>query len=54
MAASGPSNQEIPEALWISVTSVETHMRRVLSKLNVQPRRVNAAPKLTPWRRGRF
>ena len=39
LAASGRSNQEIARALWISVNTVETHMRRVFAKLNVQSRR---------------
>jgi DNA-binding CsgD family transcriptional regulator/tetratricopeptide (TPR) repeat protein len=39
LAASGRSNQEISLALWISVNTVETHMRRIFTKLNVQSRR---------------
>jgi DNA-binding CsgD family transcriptional regulator len=39
LAAAGRSNQEIAQALWISVNTVETHMRRVFTKLNVRSRR---------------
>ncbi len=39
LAASGQSNQEIALALWISVNTVETHLRRVFAKLGVRSRR---------------
>jgi DNA-binding CsgD family transcriptional regulator len=39
LAASGHSNQEIAQALWISVNTVETHLRRVFAKLGVRSRR---------------
>jgi DNA-binding CsgD family transcriptional regulator len=39
LAASGRSNREIALALWISVNTVETHLRRVFAKLGVRSRR---------------
>jgi DNA-binding CsgD family transcriptional regulator len=39
LAATGHSNQEIAQALWISVNTVETHLRRVFAKLGVRSRR---------------
>jgi DNA-binding CsgD family transcriptional regulator len=39
LAAAGRSNQEIARQLWLSVSTVESHLHRIYAKLGIQSRR---------------
>ena len=50
MAASGMSNKQIAQALFVTVKTVETHLHRAYQKLGVGSRaQLAAALEKTPW-----
>jgi len=50
MAASGMSNKQIAQALFVTVKTVETHLHRAYQKLAVGSRaQLAAALEKTPW-----